>query len=189
MKTFKLIIGIVIFFSIAFSAHCQNENFVLMVVDVQEFENVKEEVPNEVYQQFLKEVNGVIEQFEQEKVIYIKDMSLALSLSFKGKSVDTISFPELDSQLKIVNEQIFVKNQGDSFTANGLMEFLLKYPNHKFLIVGLIADGCIFSTLKSGCRQAYEMYIVPEAILARSEKSKVKYLKKYEKMGVKIYNE
>jgi hypothetical protein len=31
--------------------------------------------------------------------------------------------------------------------------------------------------------------MLPEAILARSEKSKEKYLKKYKKMGVKIYND
>lgn len=188
MKNSLLIISITFLLSIAFSVYSQNENFLLMVVDVQEFENVKEEIPNEVYQEFLKEVNKVIEQFEQEKVIYIKDMSLALSLSFKGKSVDTVSFPDLDSQLKIVNEQIFVKNEGDSFTANGLKEFLVKYPEHKMLVVGLIADGCIFSTLRSGYKEGYEMYIIPKAILARSEKSKMKYLKKYERIGVKIYN-
>ena len=94
-----------------------------------------------------------------------------------------------DSRLNIVNKQIFVKNEGDSFTANGLADFLLKYPDHKFLVVGLIADGCIFSTLKSGCKQDYDMYMVPKAILARSEDTKEKYLKKYEKMGVKTYNE
>lgn len=188
MRKIHLIFGIAFFLSIGFSAYSQNENFLLMVVDVQEFENVIEVVPDEIYQAFLKEVNGVIEQFEQEKVIYIKDMSLALSLSFKGKTIDTVSFPDFDSKLEIVNKQIFVKNEGDSFTANGLTDFLLKYPEHKILVIGLIADGCIFSTLKSGCKQGYEMYIVPEAILGRTEKSKEKYLKKYEKMGVKIYN-
>lgn len=188
MKNILLIISISFLLSFAFSAQGQNENYLLMVVDVQEFENVKEEIPTEVYQEFLKEVNGVIESFEKEKVIYIKDLSLELSLSFKGKSIDTVNFPNFEADLKIVNELVFVKKEGDSFTADGLEEYLLKFPDHKIVVIGLIADGCIFSTLKSGCKQDYEMYMVPKAILARSEISKEKYFKKYKKMGVKIYN-
>lgn len=188
MKNIFPILSIAFLISIGLYTHGQNENYLLMVVDVQEFENVKEEVPTEVYQSFLKEVNGVIELFEQEKVIYIKDMSLALSLTFKGKSIDTISCPDLDSHLNVVNNQVFAKNEGDSFSAHGLGEFLEKYPDHKMLVIGLMADVCIFNTLKSGCKQDYEMYIVPEAILAGSEKSKMNYLKKYKKKGVKTYN-
>ena len=189
MKNIFLILSIAFLLSIDFSTQGQSKNYLLMVVDVQEFENVKEEIPKEVYHTFLKEVNEVIETFEKEKVIYIKDLSLELSISFKGKSIDTISFPNLVPDLNIVNEHVFVKKEGDSFTADGLKDYLLKFPNHKIIVIGLIADGCIFSTLKSGCKLGYDMYMVPKAILARSERNKEKYLKKYEKMGVKIYKE
>ncbi len=188
MQTIKLFISIAFIFFIVDFVRSQNENFLLMVVDVQDFEIIKEEAEEEEYHEFLKEVNGAIELFEPEKVIYIKDMSLALSLSFKGKSVDTVSFPNLDAQLNVVNSQIFTKTEGDSFTAKGLEDFLQKHSDYQFLVVGLIADGCIFSTLKSGRKKGYEMYIIPEAIWARSEKNKTKYLAKYKKIGVKTYD-
>ncbi|NPD44191.1 MULTISPECIES: isochorismatase family protein [unclassified Lentimicrobium] len=187
MKNILLNISIAFLLSCGFSAQGQDDNYLLMVIDVQEFENVKEEIPTEVYQDFLKEVNGVIESFEKEKVIYIRDLSLVLSLSFKGKSIDTVSFPNFEPDLKIVNEHVFIKTEGDSFTADGLEEYLLKFPDHKIVVIGLIADGCIFITLKSGVKHDYDMYMIPEAILARSEISKEKYFRKYKKMGVKIY--
>lgn len=189
MKTSIKLFSLIFLFGIIFQVQAQKDDFVLLVVDVQDFENVKENLAQNIYRDFLLEVNKTIESFDPERVAYIKDMSLVASLSFKGIDVDTASFIDFDKDLVVVNTNIFIKSEGDSFTAEGLDSFLEKCPDHKILVVGLIADGCIYSTLKSGCKQDYEMYIVPNAILARSEISKRKYLKKYEKMGVKVWEE
>lgn len=167
----------------------QNENYILLVVDIQDFDNVEQKIPDTTYQEFLSEVNQVIVSFPPDQVAYIKNMQLALSISFNGIKTDTLSLPELDKNLWMVNQQIYIKSKGDSFTAEGIDRFLQKYPHHKILVIGLIADGCIYSTLKSGCKKGYEMFIVPEAILAWSEENKEKYLNKYYKKGVKNWPE
>lgn len=167
----------------------QTENYILLVVDVQDFDKVEQKIPDTTYQEFLSEVNQVIVSFPPDQVAYIKNMHLALSISFKGTKVDTLGLAELDKNLLMVNQQIYIKSKGDSFTAEGIDRFLQKYPNHKILVIGLIADGCIYSTLKSGCQKGYEMFIVPEAILAWSDENKQKYLKKYYNKGVKNWPE
>jgi len=166
----------------------QSDDFILFVVDVQEFDNVNEKIPDTIYQEFLNEVNLVIASFPADRVAYIKNMHLALSLSFKGTKIDTLNLPDLDKDLLQVNDQIYIKSKPNSFTAEGIDQFINKYPTHKILVIGLIADGCVYSTLKSGCKEDYDMYIIPEAILAWSDENKEKYLKKYYKMGVKDAN-
>lgn len=170
-------------------SHAQMDDYILFVVDVQDFEKVNEKIPEVKYQDFIAEVNQVIESFPTDQVAYIKNMHLALSISFKKIKVDTLSLPVLDKDLLRVNNQVFIKSKPDSFTAEGIDQFINKYPKHKILVIGLIADGCVYSTLKSGCKKDYEMYIIPEAILAWTDEDKVKYLKKYDKMGVKLWGQ
>lgn len=133
--------------------------------------------------EFIRKVNSVISKVDSDKVIYVKTEMLVASLSFKGIRIDTVANLDFCDNLNIVSNNIFVKETGDAFKNPELMN-LLKSKNAKdIIIVGLLAEQCIMRTTVGGLNQGLNIFVVPEAILGKSEKSKAKVFKKLQSKG------
>lgn len=156
----------------------------LMIVDIQSsFYTGKsfESMAN----QMVQEANKLIGNFDPSKVIYIKAGGKVLSISGKGIST-SIVYPDLDSNLNLVSQNIFTKIEGDAFTSEELSVFLNRNNAKKIYLIGLMAEKCIQSTALGGKERGFEIILIPKAIIGTSEKKKVKALKKMSEKGVSI---
>lgn len=164
------------------------QNKYVIVLDVQEefTENSMSEI---TAQKLIDSINYVIENTDPKNVIYVRDTTVhkVLTVSFKGVKVDTtISKYDLDNRLKLVNDNIFCKNGGSAFKSVELTNFLEKNNAKEIIVIGLMAEECTSETLYGGKELGYDMFVIPEAIVGKSQKSKNKALKKLEKKGINI---
>lgn len=192
MKSFTKHIGCILFLSFfAYSSFAQSENQIkgkyLIVLDIQKL-YITNTISDSGAQKLIMSINSVIEKADTEKVIYIKSIATALSISLKGFKVDTLPNLELDERLKIVSKHIFKKDQGNAFTSEELICFLNKHSAREFIVVGLLAEQCVLKTVLGGKEKGYEMFIVPEAIIGKTLDSKSKTIAKLLDRGIKIIN-
>lgn len=162
----------------------ENEKYVI-VLDVQQYWTDKT-LSKEAAAGMLTAINALIEKSNPEKVIYVKSNHKALVLSFKGIKVDTILNNEFDRNLKIINDNIFVKSEGDAFATKALTDFLDKNKAKEIIVTGLLAEKCVNATALGGLSRGYDIYLITEAVGGKSEKSKAKVIEKLKKSGVKI---
>ena len=95
----------------------------------------------------VQNINSIIEKFNPENVIYIKSTGKALGISAKGFSIDTLPAPKLDSNLKIVSQNIFTKISGDAFEVAELNNFLKN--NKRLFKIHLLILLCINLIIES----------------------------------------
>ena len=187
-RTFVL--GLAIFIStLSFSqTNLKFQNKFVIVLDVQQ-EFTENHMTENSAQKLIDSVNYVIENTDPKKVIYVSDTTVhkVLSISFKkGVTIDTtLSKYDFDNRLKLVNENMFCKTGANAFESNELINFLEENNAKEIIVIGLMAEGCASATLFGGKELGYEMYVIPEAIVGKSEKSKNKAVKKLKKKGIK----
>jgi nicotinamidase-related amidase len=164
----------------------KNEKY-LIVLDVQQYfcDNVL--TPGE-YEKMINEINTLIDQTNPDKVIYVITPTVAktLTISSKGLKIDTLISREFDKKLKLVNHTVFEKFEGDAFTAVDLLQYLKIHQVQEIILTGLVAEGCVYETVLGGISNHFNMYIIPDAVGAKTEKGKIKAFKKLVKKGLKI---
>lgn len=165
------------------SADSQFTGKYLIVLDMQQFP-VSKNLPEPLTIDQIKPVNQVIENSDPEKVIYVKSASMALSVSLKGISVDTVSIPDFDQRLKIVNSIHFVKTRGNAFKSRNLVDFLKRNEVREIVVVGLLAEQCVYKTILGGKKLGFDMYTVSEAIIGKTPESKEKTIQLLADKGV-----
>lgn len=189
MAKLRLLILMSLVLVLGFSVYSQSftpdKETYLLVVDVQG-EFITARFQDSIVEDFITSINSLIEQTDPAKVIYVKAGAKALNIGTGGIRVEAYPGPELDSRLKMVNNQIYVKWKGSSFSSGKLMEFLNKQNARKILVTGLMAEKCVYDTVLDGKKRGYEILVLPDAILGESPKSKQKILRKMEKNGVRI---
>jgi len=174
-----------IFLSISQIRVLAQEKF-LMVLDIQE-QFIKSKSYESSATTMINNVNDLISKFSQDKIIYIKSTGKILVVSSKGFSTDTMPTPDFDPKLNIVNDNIFLKvSTGNAFNSESLIDFLKIKAVKDIVIVGLLAEKCIYQTALGGKASGYNIYVVPEAITGKSVKSKSKVIAKLQKKGIKI---
>jgi len=161
------------------------DDFYLIVLDIQAYD-FKDPALNNAVTELAHTVNTMLETFDPDKIIYIKSAGQMLSISLRGIKVDTLLPPDLHPDLHLVNEILFTKTGGDAFSAEGLHPFLEKHNARKIAIVGLMAGECVYDTALGGLEKGYDMYLLTDAILGKSEKKKMKALRKMTYEGVKV---
>jgi len=185
MIKYKLLLGFAIILLLSINTLFSQEKY-LLVVDVQDVFYKNTEIEQDA-NEMVNNINKIIEKMMPEKVIYIKATGKVLSISLKGiKAIPMEHAPEIDSNLHIVNNNIFTKVEGDAFSLEEMKRFLIDNDAKEIIIVGLLAEKCIYSTAIGGIGKGYNVYIVPEAIVSKSKGRKEKVLKKMNKKGVKI---
>ena len=162
----------------------ENEKFVI-VLDVQQYWTDKA-LSKKAADGMLTAINALIEKSNPEKVIYVTSIHKVLSISFKGFKVDTTLNNEFDRNLKIINDNIFVKYEGDAFATKALTDFLDKNKAKEIIVTGLLAEKCVNATTLGGLSKGYDIYLIPEAVGGKSDKSKAKVFEKLKEAGVKV---
>ena len=185
MNRYITSLGLVIILLLIFN-HVQSQEKCLLVVDVQNRFYDNTALENDATE-MVENINLIIDNTKPENVVYIKANGKILTVSLKGIKANPMErAPELDSNLKIVNKNIFTKIEGDAFTLENLNKFLAEHNFKEIVIVGLLAEKCVYSTALGGISKGYGIYIVPEAIVSKSENKKAKVIGKLQKKGVKI---
>jgi len=164
----------------------KNDKYVI-VLDVQQYWTGKT-LSEKASEEMLASINALIDKTDPSKIIYVKSIARVASLSFKGVKIDTVPNQDFDPALRIVNNTVFMKDEGDAFTASELTSFLSKNNVKEIILTGLLAEECVSRTAIGGLSRNYAVYIIPEAVGAKSEKSKKKSLEKLSKAGVILLN-
>jgi len=156
----------------------------VVVLDVQK-QSYANKLQENLAKKMIQNINSLLDITAPEKVIYIKASGKMLSVTFKGFKVYAMPAPDLDSNLKIVSNNIFTKIEGDAFTSAELRSFLQNNNAREIILVGLLAEKCLYQTALGGADRGYNMYIIPEAILGKNLKSKENVIKKMAGKGIK----
>ncbi len=160
----------------------------LLVLDLQDY-YLKNSLNNNEAEAYISMVNELISKTKKENIIYIKSTHKVLNLSLKPPfiyvTLDT-SAMQLNEKLSIVNQNIFIKEKPNDFSVDELTEFLKSKNVEEIIIVGLLAEECVYKTSIGGLENNYDVFIVPHAILGKSEKSKNKKIEKLREKGVNI---
>ena len=185
----KLVLKIgLIFICISFNLF-QNKAFsqdrYLIVLDIQKFPK-KSRLLDSSVTKMIQNVNSLISHFNTENVIYIKATGKAISITSKGFSIDTLPAPDFDSTLNIMSKNIFIKIEGDAFTSAELISFLENKKAKEIVLVGLMAEKCIYNTALGGKDKDYDITIVPEGIVGMTQKRKDKAIEKMKVKGIKF---
>jgi len=181
-----LAFGLICIFLSLFQNSARSQEKSLMVLDIQE-KFIKGKSYESSAMTMIDNVNNLVRNFNQDKIIYIKSAGKALAISLKGVSTDTIPAPDFDPRLNIVNDNIFIKvSTGDAFSCTQLINFLENKEVKDIVIIGLLAEKCVYQTALGGQARGYNIYLIPEAITGKSEKSKNKVLTKLQQKGIKI---
>jgi len=186
LKSLILIVILLMNFTCAFSQKqkFQNEKFVI-VLDVQQYWT-ETSLTEESAAEMLTAINALIGQSDPDKVIYVTSAAVVASLTFKGVKKDTLPDKGFTKTLKVVNNNVFEKKEGDAFTSGEMMNFLEQNNVKEIILTGILAEKCVKKTALGGISRDYSIYIIPETIGAKSEKSKNKILQELTEAGVKI---
>jgi nicotinamidase-related amidase len=173
--------------SFSFGQTIREEKF-LIVLDVQEYYTNRKMTEMDA-QNFIDSINFVINKMRSPNVLYVKSVHKVLNLTFSSPFVyvthDTSSM-RFDKRLHIINDNIFSKDDPNTFNLFEINDFLKKNNAKEIIIVGLLAEQCVYKSLIGGKKLGYEMLVIKQAILGKSEKSKEKAIEKMKKDGVKI---
>ena len=173
--------------SFSFGQTIREERF-LIILDVQEYYTNRKMTEMDA-QIFIDSINFVINKMRSPNVLYVKSIHKVLNLSFSSPFVyvthDTSSM-RFDKRLHIINDNIFSKDDPNTFNLFEINDFLKKNNAKEIIIVGLLAEQCVYKSFIGGKKLGYEMFVIKEAILGKSEKSKEKAIEKMKKEGVKI---
>ena len=188
-KIFFILLAIChVFNSIALTQNIEQiKDKYLIVLDIQQHftKNVIQETEAEM---LIKTINSIINDANPQKVIYVKSILTTLNISLKGFDVDTLPKLDFDNRLNIVNDQIVVKNKANAFKSKKLTNLLEKDNDKEVIVVGLMAEHCVYKTLLGGKKSGYEMFVIPEAIAGKSTEGKDKIVNKMKKQNIEIIN-
>jgi len=185
-----------LFFILGFTNHfCFSQknnldNPFLIVLDVQKNDADKHK-SDRSYQTFIEAVNDAIEHSNPQNVIYSMGIHLQLNLSLTFPNIYVSINTEairLDDRMSVVNKITFLKeeNMGNVFNVEKLSNFLKKNTAKKIILIGLLAEDCVYQSCIGGLAQNYDISIIPEAIFGKSEESKAKAIKELLDKGVKV---
>jgi nicotinamidase-related amidase len=164
------------------------EGKLLLVVDIQEY-YTKNKLPEATAQNLIDSVNTIISYTNPDNVIYIRSIHKVLNLSFSSPflyvSHDTAAM-RFDKRMSLVNDHIYTKEESNIFAVKALIDYVEQNNTKEIIIIGLMAEQCVYKSLLAGEELGYAMYAIPGAIAGKSIRSKDKVMKKLAEKGVEI---
>ena len=141
--------------------------------------------------EFVKSVNQAIFFAEENgmEILYVKNeygnnpITLLLSGGRFRKDTEGAAF---DRDLYVVNENVFSKSIGDSFSSKAFDEYLVSHDVDTIYIVGADAAACIYSTARGGLNRNYNVCIIRDAVITRSDDIFNQMLNQYEKNSIMV---
>jgi len=99
-----------------------------------------------------------------------------------GRTVEGQPGTELDSRIKVINQDDFTKKISDAFSNPGLEKFLISNQVDELYLTGLDAAYCVYYTALGARQRGYRVTIVRDAVMTRKNMKDI--LKRYEKDGI-----
>ncbi|NMS89291.1 cysteine hydrolase [Clostridioides difficile] len=171
----------------------QEPQKVLLVIDMQEAMCGKDGIyPKR--EEFVSSVNKIIIEAKEQgqKIVYICqefhqfDFLFCL-ISMGGCLFQGSKGASICSDLKVVNNEVFVKHQQDAFTSKTFSQYLKENSVETISIVGLDSSACVYKTALGALNRGYHVNIIKNGVLGRNGSSTEKALKKLSTKGVSIY--
>ena len=141
--------------------------------------------------EFVERVNHTVSLAEEHdmEILYIKNVygnNPIIMLLSGGRFKKGTDGAEFDSNLYVVNENIFIKSIGDSFSSVALNEYLVSHNVDTLYIIGADAAGCIYSTARGGLNRHFNVNIIKDSVITRSDDIMNQMLNQYEKDGITV---
>jgi len=185
MKYLLIVFCLLYNVSIAQKESLTDDKFVI-VLDIQDY-YTSNKISESSSQQLINSVNKVINNSNANRIIYIKRthklLNLSLSYPFIYNSFDSAAML-LDKRINIVNNHVFIKEKSSAFSIKELNDFLKQNNATEIIIMGLLAEQCVYDSLIEGLKLGYKMYVIPEAIIGKTEKRKDEILKTLVSKGI-----
>ena len=93
---------------------------------------------------------------------------------------------KLDARLKIVSDIILNKDKSDAFSNSALDSFLIKNEINKLVFTGLDLAHCVNSTIVAAENRKYNICLISDAVLAKSDSLKKVKLDEFKLRGIKV---
>lgn len=161
----------------------------LLVMDMQEVVIGKNHADFLNYEDtLLKEINKVIDTYEKEDVIYIRNLmkrnlinKLAPFSAYEGSRE-----AELAEDLHVVNDCIFDKYKGNAFTNSDLKRYIIENKYNEVEVIGVDGGGCVGYTALGACKEGLKVSIIGKAVGTMFEDKARKLNDKLTKLGVEF---
>jgi len=93
---------------------------------------------------------------------------------------------KLDARLSVVSDIILNKDRGDAFSNPALDSLLIKNDISKLVITGLDLAHCINSTILAAKNRNYDISLLSDAVLAKSDSLKKVWLDEFSQSGIEV---
>jgi len=91
-----------------------------------------------------------------------------------------------DKRLKVISNLEVVKTGEDSCRKTNLDELLSKNKVNELYIVGLDAAGCVNTTVQAAQNRDYNVHIIKETVISKSERKTDSMIVKFMELGVEV---
>jgi len=141
--------------------------------------------------EFVERVNHTISIAEEHgmEILYVKNVygnNPIITLLSGGRFKKGTDGAEFDSNLYVVNSNVFVKSIGDSFSSIAFDEYLISRNVDTLYIIGADAAGCVYNTARGGLNRNYNVSIIKDSIITRNDDIMAQMLSQYEKDGIAV---
>jgi nicotinamidase-related amidase len=168
------------------------EKQALLVIDIQEATTGKSSVTDHYImnsQELINTINKITEASGKHDipVIFVKNEITNFLLNV----LNNMYAPEspgskLDARLNLVSDNILIKKKSDAFTNSSLDSFLIKNEINKLVFTGLDLAHCVNSTMLAADNRNYEICLISDAVLAKSDSLKEVKLDEFKQGGFEI---
>lgn len=163
----------------------------LFVIDVQEdYTGLKGRKPA-LYKDVegrIATINSLIDSASKSdmEVVYIRQIfpDNLITRLFIGRTIEGRPGTELDSRIRMINQNDFTKKISDAFSNPWLDDFLTRNQINELYLTGLDAAYCVYYTALGALNRGYKVTIIRDAIMTRKDMNDV--LKRYEDKGISL---
>lgn len=164
----------------------------LLVIDIQEGLTGKSSVEDYYImksQDLINTINQIADSSSKNNipVIYIKNEITNLLLNI----LNDMYAPEspgskLDERLNLASDIILNKDKSDAFSNSALDSFLINNEINKIVFTGLDLAHCVNSTILAADNRNYDICLISDAVLAKSDSLKKVKLDEFKQSGFEI---
>ncbi len=164
------------------------ENKCLIVLDAQQY-YTHGKLAGSSAQKAIEAINLVISKMDADQVIYVNRDHKLLNLTyippFFYTSIDSAAM-QMDENLEKRNENVFTREKPNAFSSNELLGFLEKNHVKEIIMIGFLAEDYFCPSVFQGEELGFKISVVPQAIIAKSQKGKDKAIEKLKEKGVAV---
>jgi nicotinamidase-related amidase len=166
----------------------------LLVIDIQNdftAENAKMPIDKKQGSEMIKNINQLIDSSLEKNltIIYIGneyDKFDFLNIFRNFAAIKNTDGAKQDERLRVINDNYFPKNRGNSFSNPDLDSFLKSEQIKEIYICGLMAEHCIYQTVKGAIRHQCNTTVLTDCIATKTDEILLKTIEKYKKMGIEL---